>query len=234
MRCVFKHRGAVHPAPTPPHTQVGIVMQKLIHALGFDSHAFARFRDAFDPRVSAGAAVKSFSAHGMQLNKIVTPRATEAARAHFKCAKLNGLPLENQERAPVMVGSSDPDSLLTDPETGCVRYIAKFKASTTLHRIREIAHELAAMDADVGLPAARANVTGNFSQSGAFKGIAACLTLATVEWLRDVPEVVYIETDAPMTIGQVVSQVAATQPPIFPPILPPSKQNTNLDPNVAV
>ena len=68
--------------------QVAIFLHEAIHALGFDSFSFSRFRDAFDPRVSLGQVVKPFYEKRMQVNKIVTPRATEAARAHFGCPKI--------------------------------------------------------------------------------------------------------------------------------------------------
>jgi hypothetical protein len=184
--------------------QVAIFLHEAIHALGFDSFAFARFRDAFDPRVSIGQAVKPFYEKHMQVNKIVTPRATEAARAHFGCPKINGLPLENQERAPVL-GGGDGVELVVDPDTGCARYIVKLKSDTSLHRIHEIGQQLLQLDGDAELPLARANVTGNFSLP-AFKGLVACLTVAAVEWVRSVPEVKYIEADAVMAASEIQSE----------------------------
>jgi subtilisin family serine protease len=183
--------------------QVAIFLHEAIHALGFDSFSFSRFRDAFDPRVSLGQAVKPFYEKRMQVNKIVTPRATEAARAHFGCPKMTGLPLENQERAPVLGGGSG-EELVVDPETGCVRYIVKFKADTSLHRTHEIQNELLMLDNDAEQPLTRANVTGNFS-SVAFKGLVACLTVPAVEWVRSVPEVLYVEADAVVSMDEIQS-----------------------------
>ena len=185
--------------------QFSIVLHELIHILGFSQDSFRRFRDPFDPRVSAKEVLRSdFEwSNGMKVNKIVSNRAVEMGRAHFGCPSMDGLPLENQRKAPVL-GEDHPEKIECE-------YIVTFHPDTTVGRVREIKEALAAFDGDTKLPTFSANVTAELSE--AFRGALGCFTPDAVAYLRELPEVTQLEADKATRVSLTYVPSSTTSSP---------------------
>jgi hypothetical protein len=82
--------------------QLNTAVHEILHALGFSADGFKRFSDPVTggklPLTDVMVDIPSFNRTETRL-KIVTPTVKKEARAHFKCATLDGVELENQGSA---------------------------------------------------------------------------------------------------------------------------------------
>eukprot|EP00026_Physarum_polycephalum_P005243 Phypoly_transcript_05274.p1 GENE.Phypoly_transcript_05274~~Phypoly_transcript_05274.p1 ORF type:complete len:560 (+),score=50.63 Phypoly_transcript_05274:285-1964(+) len=78
---------------TQKHYIYKVLLHELTHVLGFNSYKFPFY---IDPSGKPYASVtKTFLINGKKITKIITPRVVAAAKEHFGCPDIDGVPLED-------------------------------------------------------------------------------------------------------------------------------------------
>lgn len=128
-RPVFGHinigPGELDNFETQKHYIYKVLLHELIHVLGFNSYKFPFYKDIHgNPYPSV---TKTHIVNGKKVNKVVTPRVVAAARDHFGCHEMDGVPLEDGGdettvdshwekrifRNELMTGSSDHTAVIS-------------------------------------------------------------------------------------------------------------------------